>query len=335
MFLYIELLKIKLYFHHIDYRILNTLNTFWKSCADCCETSEKIIKKHDWFIECKRGKREFTNIDYLRHHILFIYSTEHDFLEINSLIRELTVKLTVERGLLWLHASSFSLENKVFVIVGNKGNGKTTWMVLASKYLNARFICNDQLPIQVINGKPYTKKWRPDIKINQDTLDILDEKIKKNVDRYMLFEDKENDDMFDFDGYRKLTGQSLAPISRQISWDFKFVNTQLKRVTNVILLNHNVNEFAATNLMDEFNTIKQDKECIVPSKALKWNENFEYWNNRLTKLFIEKKNLDEENNIIKMFSDSVTSNIVNNKHMRVTDVIDLIRKVSHDDILNK
>lgn len=332
MFLYLELLNVRLYFCHTNPEVLERLNIFWTLYTDYCEISNEVTREYDWLIDCKRSKKEFISINYPQHYILFVYSTQYDYLEINSLIRELIVKLTVEKGVLWLHASSFSIGNKVFVVVGIKGHGKTTWMTIASKYLNARFICNDQLPIQIINGKPYTRKWRPDIKITQGTLDILGENIRENVDRYMIFENEKNDIMFDFYGFSKLTGQSIVPISKQISWDFKFESTNWKEVTNVILLNRKVNNFDRINLLDEFEKIKLDKECVIPSKAQKWNENFAYWNKRMTKLFIEKKHIDNETKDIEIFADSVTSIVVNNEHMEVKEVVDLICKLIDDNL---
>lgn len=322
MLLYYEVLGVRIYISLENEKVLYDLRDFWKGYADRCEIHMSRGEKVDCYIQCYSDSEKDDFIEYDDHAELY-YKSNYDFLVICSLLRELTIKLSVQKGVLWLHASSFSVNGEVVVVIGTKGGGKTTSLCLASKYLNAKFICNDQLPLLMSEGKVYTQKWRPDIKITNDTLKMVNEELWGEADRWMLFEKEKNYNLFDFNGIYQLTGQDVKALSNGVSWDFRYEDNSLKSIKRIVLLNDENDCFNITSINNVLDDIKADRECIIPSKAIRWNENFDYWNKHYTKLNISTEQLDNEVKLFKYINQEIETLMVNNKKMKKEELMDV------------
>ena len=162
--------KIELYFLnyklniYLDNLLLKRFSEFWKSFLT---KDSQFDITDEWDIYFISSINTSTQVNYETRQIYHYHNSICDLTELNNLIRETIVKLSAMDGVVWIHCSGFIIENKTYLVIGNKGDGKTT-MLLNMINKGAKFLGNDQLPIFEYNKKICTYLWRPDIKISMD-----------------------------------------------------------------------------------------------------------------------------------------------------------------------
>lgn len=312
-------------------KMLEKLYNYWKYSLKSVTIKSKINDKQVWKIRTIKADKTYSIIDRKSSSIFFYYSSNYDFIELNSFIREIIVKLTMEKGWIWLHASSFKYRNKTYVVAGPKGFGKTTWLMYAVKKMGAKIIVNDQVPVNLKNGKLWTYRWRPDVKVSKNTINMLDMNIpieeNDSILRYMIFPNAMHSSIYDFEGHYKLTKQLVKPYVNDeiIQYEVDFEN----EIYELIVLTEENDEKIISSEIEKMNAIKlleEDREFITPRKGSDWSKNYNYWNKRFTHSSISKNAYDKEDEIIKKMCTSIRIVKVNN---RIT--IDKIGRMFRED----
>lgn len=291
-------------------QLLNSIEIFFRRCFDEIIYSNQQIKT-DWTIITNASDKSETILDRDCSTIYFNYKKEHEFLELYGLLKETLTKLKLEEGWIWVHASAFEIKNTVFIIVGPKGAGKTTWLLYAAKYMDAKIIGNDQIPIYHDGRNLYTRIWRSDVKSTINTLKVIKEcnsfyKETSNV-RVMIFPSEDYDRSFDYYGMKELTGQILIPQMEICKTQFHFVDKIEHKISKVVFL------YDDRSCLSDFSGVINDSEVLLPTKAANWEQNYKYWNKRFTKMHIPEKAIESEKRILDLMQNSRTVRYVYNQ----------------------
>lgn len=161
---------------HSNTDLLERLGNYWEGSLDEVALSYTVPAHRGWsvFFECAQDGVEISQTDVLARQVVHLHAAESEFLEAMLLSAELITKLALVGGTIWIHGSAFQLGDKTVLVAGRKGVGKTFWLLAALFKLGARYIGNDQLPLEEYEGIPSTRRWRPDIKIRPTTMKLLD-----------------------------------------------------------------------------------------------------------------------------------------------------------------
>lgn len=97
------------------------------------------------------------------------------------LIRSCLIFESLNEGWIQLHASCFRFQDKGFIILGNKGCGKTTFLLKALLKLKGSFVSNDRILIKTIGDEIWAQGLPYSIGIRNTTIESL--KIDKLLDK--------------------------------------------------------------------------------------------------------------------------------------------------------
>lgn len=251
---------------NIDEQTGVKVQKFWKGFLKK-DLRFNIEKK--WTIEFHRGEPK-TIIDYDNNILWHYHKSVCDLTEFNNFFRETIVKLSAIDGVLWLHCSSFNLNNKTYLVIGKKGFGKTTLLLNTLNKCKATFISNDQLPVFIYQGAAYCLCWRPDIKISL----INDKKMLYLVNQNIPYS---------FIDYRKMSDRLKKEIvPATINLSINVVPNEIFKVDEIIVLS---NEQKIKSFNDNFiNYVIDDLETILPFKLENISKYIPYWNKRIVKI---------------------------------------------------
>ena len=116
-------------------------------------------------------------------------------------------KIALSQGAVFLHGSSFVVDDICFVVLGPKGSGKTHWLVTALALCNGWYIGNDQLYVRTIDQQVTTRRWRPDVKIRAGTLRSVG--LPVCADIHLWFASPRAARAFDTKEYATITGSTV------------------------------------------------------------------------------------------------------------------------------
>lgn len=308
--------------------ILNKIYDFWARTLDVFRTDN--ILYNTWTILCYSTEMENAEIsvDYYSRIIKYHYNSKYSFHYIISLIKELFVKLSLSQGIIWLHGCAFHRNGITTLIIGPKGCGKTTWLLTALLKNECFFIANDQFPVILINGIPNILKWKPDIKVTQNTMDLLGistlQKIQPN-ERYLILKKECEYLSYDYKGHYEITGQKIYPY--RLSFNEDGVKKSYK-INNIVFLSSNIDHVLHMNkyqiTYELYKLFWNDQECLTPQKLRDWDIYANYWNKRITELSINDGAISNTNHIIQQISNSCRGIKCNSRllHKEIIDIID-------------
>ena len=283
--------KIELYFLnyklniYLEKLLLKRFSKFWRFFL----TIDKRFNSNDeWDIYFIHSNDINTNVDYEKKQIYHYYNSVCDLTELNNLVRETIVKLSAMNGVVWLHCSGFLINNKTFLVIGNKGDGKTT-MLLNAILKGAEFIGNDQLPLFEYNKKICTCIWRPDIKISMDyaiKLGITKKKETTNGEKVLYLVN--NSIPYNFINAEKMSQR----IRKKITLPDKEIKVtiplnKINQIDCLIFLDKKqiIDEYKENNI---FEKIKDDQETIFSYKLKNMEKYMPYWNKRIKQIKINE-----------------------------------------------
>ena len=251
-----------------------------------------------WNIKFHKGLPK-TEIDYENHILYHFHNSVCDLTEFNNFFREAIVKLSSMDGVLWLHCSSFNLNNKTYLVLGKKGFGKTTLLLNAILECKATFISNDQLPIFIFNNSAYCLSWRPDIKIslsdNQKSLYLVNHKIPYSFINY------ENMSI-------RLKKTIVAP---NTNLTIAVKPNEIFRVDMIIVLSDKQDIVSfCENFIDY---AIDDSETILPFKLKNMAKYMPYWNKRILDIKLSNNASKKVNNCINVLNYQCSKYCVGNR----------------------
>lgn len=319
MWMYFEYGKIK--FNLLcEKSILEKISLMFKCSFDNIKLSESNTEKTDWTVITYKRRENHTIIDRKSQTIIYEYDSEYEFLEIYSFLREMIVKLTVEKGWFWVHACCFEINGKVTIVLGTKGSGKTTSLLYAANRFSANIIGNDQIPIYVSNGKLCTYTWRVDVKSTVETINLFENNkinlVESENSRVMIFPEYDYYKEYDFDGMKKLTGQEILPYIKYGEFNYCFVSKGEYILDNIIILDENIEEESSKDrkyILKSMKNLLKDREFITPSKAREWKKYISYWNKRITNLKITEESIKAEKKIFECFTNEEKITVIKAK----------------------
>lgn len=315
--------------------LLEDLRTFWKDMLENLEISN-FPRENDeiWNIHIFQLliNNEKTHTNIIKKEIYFcIPESENILLRTINMLREVLVKISLTQGYNWLHGSSFSIDGKTFVVLGNKGDGKTTWLMRALFNNGAKFIGNDQIPIILRKNGIYVYRWRPDIKVHPSSLnkftnhENIEDELTNN--RYIILPFQEQYKIIDFNAWSKISNQNIKPYPFNAFYD---LSEKANKVYGIIFLSKSRKGFTKINdhsiktkLLSEY---YNDPEVIFPIQMLNWSNNKSYWN-RIKYLPISKSSIDKSERCMKHFETNIPFYLVNNrlKEETIEQVIEKIK----------
>ena len=265
--------------------------------------------KHYWNIFLEKADYTSTLVDFTKKKIHFYYDTEYEISEINSLIREAIVKITcAEQGILWLHASAFSINNKTFLIIGQKGYGKTTLLLNSILNLKSNFLCNDQIPLFIENNKVKTFCWRPDLKITLDIakkINLVSNSINNAEKVFFLINNKLPYSFINFDKMSNRLGKIFIPPENDLKLNYEKKDCTIDYIF-ILSPEQTISEIEVPDILKYANT---DPETITVPKLNNMGKTMPYWNKRIKPVTINSEAYILNNTIInqlnlqcKMFS---------------------------------
>lgn len=283
--------SVELYF--LNYKFNIFLEKFLK--IDFLKFWKGFLKKNSDFSINDEWDIYFIKDNYNKTEIFFkdkkIYHHQNSvcqLTELNNLLREIIVKVSAMDGIIWLHCSGFQYKNKTFLIVGNKGDGKTTFLLNAIKY-GAKYIGNDQLPLFEYKNEIYTYLWRPDIKISIDYAQenkIITSKECENGEKVLyLVNNRIPYDFIDRDKMSKRLNKKIDLPERNIKIDL-IKNFKSKIDYLIFLDNKQIIKKYNKKIIDK---IKDDQETILSYKLENMQKYMPYWNKRITKIQMSEK----------------------------------------------
>ena len=308
--------KVELYFLNYKFNIFleeilkERFSKFWESFLTK-DTEFKITD--EWNIYFLANNNVNTQIDYDKKEIYHYYNSICELTELNNLIRETIVKLSTMDGIIWIHCSGFMINNKTFLAIGNKGDGKTTILLnMLSK--GAKFIGNDQLPVFEHNKKICTYIWRPDIKIAMDyAIKSGLTNNKKNAENEKILYLVNNKIPYNFVDAQKMSER----IKKKITLPDKEIEIQipLKKLVPIdylVLLDKKqiIRKYRKNNIL---NKIKNDQETIFAYKLKDMERYMPYWNKRIREIKINKDDKKINKNIIKKLNRQTKKIICGNR----------------------
>lgn len=281
-------------------QLLNEIFEFWHGSLDTVEFKKDSVDDRTWkvYVEKVPSGQESSQLEIKSKTIIHKHSYEYELIEANSLIRELLVKLTLTRGITWLHASAFTIKEKNIMVIGPKGTGKTTWLLTALLKMHGVFIGNDQVPVEIKDGDIYIQRWRPDIKVRIETLELLEENCTKALSRSnyadrFLWVAKNNynniDTLIKAMSHRRKENIKAFPINKFVKID----EDKVKKVDAIIYMDElapiDVIRISQNQVRCLWKKIIQDTEVIFPRHINNWNSRIDYWNNRVDGLISTDK----------------------------------------------
>lgn len=211
------------------------------------------------------------------------YRGKYNYFSIYSVIREYIVKSSLTKGVVWFHASAFVIHGKVILVVGKKNSGKTTWLLEALLNSNAKFVGNDQIPVFESNGKLYTQRWRPEIKVkNYNNL----------VKNSLVFGNKESYNFFDINQYNNITRNDCKKLYIKFDSAEKLKSYEISSIIYLDETNYDIQLISdRTQKHKILKNIECDTEYLSPIKLENWNEVIPYWNKRINFIKFNKNDL--------------------------------------------
>jgi hypothetical protein len=283
--------KIELYFLnyklniYLDNLLLKRFSEFWKSFLT---KDSQFNITDEWNIHFINSSNTSTQVNYETRQIYHYHNSVCDLTELNNLIRETIVKLSAMDGVVWLHCSGFMLDNKTYLVIGNKGDGKTT-MLLNMINKGAKFLGNDQLPIFEHNKKICTYLWRPDIKISMDyavEMGITNKKQTAKEEKILYLVN--NKIPYGFINAKKMSER----IRKKITLPDKEMKITMplnkkNQIDYLIFLDKEqiLDEYKENNIL---NKIKDDQETILAYKLKNMEKYMPYWNKRIKQIKLDK-----------------------------------------------
>lgn len=281
---------------YADENILKSLNCFWCLTMDVRYDSSF---ENDWSIKIVLMNEisDSTFVDYDGKTIVYYISKVSPINRINSFIREFITKITLARGYIWLHASACNILGKGCIIMGPKGNGKTTHLLNAYFNFGAEVIGNDQIPVRINNGHIVAYRWRPDIKFSPRTIHLVGGNsiaIQDNqVDRFLWMPDPKQYSVIDFEDLsfrrkQKIKSFHYTPIRMSAQREFQ--------ISKLIFLDEQSSPTWCELSFEQaswylHHALGADKENLTPCKLQNWNKQVPYWNERIS---IERLDTDAE-----------------------------------------
>lgn len=243
---------------------------FWK---DFLKKDARFDVEKEWTIEFHKGSPK-TIIDYDNNLLCHCHESICDLTEFNNFFRETIVKLSAMDGILWLHCSSFYLNNNTYLVIGKKGFGKTTLLLNALTKCNATFISNDQLPIFVYKDNVYCLSWRPDIKVSLTN----DKKSLYLVNHNLPYT------FIDYDKMSvRLKKEVVAPVTELI---INVKPNEIFKVDKIIILSNKQDIKSFSNSFIDYAI--DDPETILPFKLDNLSKYMPYWNKRILKIRVSE-----------------------------------------------
>lgn len=270
---------------YLDNLLLKRFSEFWESFL----TKDSQFDINDeWDIYFISSINTSTQVNYETRQIYHYHNSICDLTELNNLIRETIVKLSAMDGIVWLHCSGFMIENKTYLVIGNKGDGKTT-MLLNMMNKGAKFLGNDQLPIFEYNKKICTYLWRPDIKISMDyavEMGITNKKQTAKEEKVLYLVN--NKIPYGFIDAKKMSER----IRKKITLPDKEMRITMplnkkNQIDYLIFLYKEqiLDEYKENNIL---NKIKDDQETILAYKLKDMEKYMPYWNKRIKQIRLNK-----------------------------------------------
>lgn len=270
---------------YLDNLLLKRFSEFWKSFLT---KDSQFDITDEWDIYFISSINTSTQVNYETRQIYHYHNSICDLTELNNLIRETIVKLSAMDGIVWLHCSGFMIENKTYLVIGNKGDGKTT-MLLNMLNKGAKFLGNDQLPIFEYNKKICTYLWRPDIKISMDyavEMGITNKKQTAEEEKVLYLVN--NKIPYSFIDAKKMSER----IRKKITLPDKEMRITMplnkkNQIDYLIFLDKEqiLDEYKENNIL---NKIKDDQETILAYKLKDMEEYMPYWNKRIKQIRLNK-----------------------------------------------
>ena len=283
--------KIELYFLnyklniYLDYLLLKRFSKFWKSFLT---RDFQFNITDEWDIHFISSSNTSTQVNYKTKQIYHYHNSVCDLTELNNLIRETIVKLSAMDGVVWIHCSGFMIENKTYLVIGNKGDGKTT-MLLNMINKGAKFLGNDQLPIFEYNKKICTYLWRPDIKISMDyavEMGITNKKQTAKEEKVLYLVN--NKIPYGFIDAKKMSERIRKKITLpDKEMRITMPSNKRNQIDYLIFLDKEqiLDEYKENNIL---NKIKDDQETILAYKLKDMKKYMPYWNKRIKQIRLNK-----------------------------------------------
>ena len=296
-------MKLEYYFLNIKFNITIDKETgkkvkkFWNSFLI---KQDDMEIEQEWDISFSRDTEESTKIDYDNKTIIHKHNSICDITEFNNFFRETIVKLSSMSGVVWLHCSAFEFNNKVFLVLGKKGDGKTTVLMNALNSLKATFIGNDQLPLFIHKGEVYTYCWRPDIKVTTRNNDSKTLYLVNNKTPYSFLDARL---------MSKRVGKNIVFATH--NKDIMIDSNKLFKVDNILILN-NKQEIRKTKA-DFLKFVIDDPEVIIPYKLLNLKKYMPYWNKRITTIKLDSNADNTAKKCLKQINKQCNKYLVGNR----------------------
>lgn len=270
---------------YLDNLLLKRFSEFWESFLT---KDSQFNITDEWDIHFISSSNTSTQVNYETRQIYHYHNSICDLTELNNLIRETIVKLSAMDGVVWIHCSGFIIENKTYLVIGNKGDGKTT-MLLNMINKGAKFLGNDQLPIFEYNKKICTYLWRPDIKISMDyavEMGITSKKQTAKEEKVLYLVN--NKIPYSFIDAKKMSER----IRKKITLPDKEMRITMplnkkNQIDYLIFLDKEqiLDEYKENNIL---NKIKDDQETILAYKLEDMGKYMPYWNKRIKQIRLNK-----------------------------------------------
>ena len=296
----------------VEHRLQDFLSNFWDGCLDEISHKLKSPAEDPWKVFFRRSDEGQNNFFIYpdEKRISYLHDAKCDTLELLSLSKELLTKLSLLDGMIWLHGSAFRLNGKTCMVLGRKGVGKTTWLLIALLRMKGQFLGNDQILLGGLNGIPYTRYWRPDIKVSPRTLELLRIPFvcKSTTERLLWFTSKRAAHAIDIVQYSKRRKQNLEictlpPPAQPCE------PTKNHHIDIVIIPNEDGPTIPERRdrkqCLSLRNQLERDPEVIMPHQLETWHLEKPFWTNRLTGLAATSEVCKKAKEFIKQLFDSV------------------------------
>lgn len=318
---------LELYFLNYKYIIfmkrnqLKKVKKFWNGFLLKEDRYKEFI---EWKIYFIKDENPSTEIDYEKKVIVHKHNSVCELTEFNNLFREIIVKISAMDGMVWMHSSAFIYKGKTFLVVGKKGDGKTTFLLKAIKNLDAQFIGNDQIPVFIEKKNICCYSWRPDIKICSN--DFSDDEIDKKAKVLYLVNNKIPYRFIDYERMSKRLEKKI--ISPNQNLKIKCSNTKLSTVDYIFILRNQegITEIKNSSIIEY---IKDDPETILEFKLRDLNKYMSYWNKRIVNINIKDGAQRENKRIINYMDEKCRKFLIGNR-MNFGDVQKYIELLSDE-----
>ncbi len=194
--------------------LLERLALYWSGSLDEAAPAKEPDTHAEWRIafEATNERQWRCETSVTRKRISFLHPRDANFMEVIVFLTEALTKLALASGTVWLHASSFEVGGSVVLVAGPKGCGKTHWLVSALIRCNARFLGNEQIPLESNNDVPSVRRWRPDIRMDVETLRSLGVRLppRTTADRTLWLVTAGAKEALDIESYNAWFGENAV-----------------------------------------------------------------------------------------------------------------------------